>query len=427
MGVDPKLVPTICVIGGSAAGMTAAIFAARFGERVILIEGNDKLGRKIYATGNGKCNFYNRDQDYRHFHTSGDASWISEILDRKENTFVLDFFRELGLMSIERHGGYYYPVNESAATVVACLEEELQRLHVEIILKDRMRTLTRENGGFRVLLRSGSSYYADAVILAMGGSASPKLGSDGSGYYYAKNFGHTIVEPLPALCPLKLEPAGTDFSVWSGVRLTDASITLLVDGVSVASERGEILLTAYGVSGIPVFQISGIAAVKLAQKKNVNIQIDAAPDMGAEEAKQAFSEWKACFGKRTLQEQLSRIFPTKMVEAFYRSSDRNTPMAKLDDASFAKAFDCFKHMTFTVLDTMGFDQAQVSSGGVSLSEVSPQTMESKLRPGLYFAGELLDVYGDCGGYNLQFAFTGGAIAGQSAAEACTKAREGMKR
>lgn len=417
MSMDPKHVPTICVIGGSAAGMTAAIFAARSGARVILIEGNDRLGRKIFATGNGKCNFFNRDQDPGHFHTSKDPSWIIDVLKSQKDDFVLDFFRELGLMSTMKHGGYYYPVNESASAVVACLEEELQRLQVETILSDRMRTLTYEKDAFHVLLRSGRSYKADAVILAMGGSASPKLGSDGSGYYYARNFGHTIVEPLPALCPLKLENEGTDFSMWSGVRFGDARITLSVDDIPVASERGEILLTAYGVSGIPVFQVSGQAARSLAQKRKVSITIDAAPDMNGRDAQNAFSEWSAYAGHRKLQEQLCRIFPQKAVDAFYHFADREMKMSSLDCASFAKAFDRFKHMTFIVKDTMGFDQAQVSSGGVDLSEVSSETMESKLRPGLYFAGELLDVYGDCGGYNLQFAFTGGALAGQSAAMA----------
>lgn len=417
-----KQKPTICVIGGSAAGMTGAIFAAREGAHVILIEGNEKLGRKIYATGNGKCNLLNIDQDRSHFHTSGDPSWISEALNIMDNDFILTFFHELGLPTVVRHGGYYYPANESAATVVTCLEEEIDRLGVEVILSDRMRTLRYEDGRFSVQLRSGRAFEADAVILAMGGSASPKFGSDGSGYYYAKNFGHTIVEPLPALCPLKLKENGAAFSVWTGTRISDASIRLMVDEKPVAYEKGEVLFTAYGISGIPVFQISGMAAIAMEEKHKVSVEIDLAPGTDPEDAQAAFPEWREYCGDRTLQEQLSRIFPAKLIEALKVIPDKNKKMIDMKAVAFGKAFDTLKHLRFDVFDTLGFDLAQVSSGGISLSEVSPTTMESKLQTGLFFAGELLDVYGDCGGYNLQFAFTAGAIAGRAAAQSCLQGR-----
>ncbi|MBR5347941.1 MAG: NAD(P)/FAD-dependent oxidoreductase [Lachnospiraceae bacterium] len=418
MGMDKKQKPTICVIGGSAAGMAASICAAREGAKVILIEGNEKLGRKIYATGNGKCNFLNIDQDRSHFHTSGDPAWISDALNCMDNDFVLTFFHELGLPSVVRHGGYYYPANESAATVVTCLEDEIDRLGVEVILSDRMRSLRYEDGRFSVQLRSGRAFEADAVILAMGGSASPKFGSDGSGYYYAKNFGHTIVEPLPALCPLKLKENGATFSVWAGTRINDASITLIIDEKPVISEKGEILFTDYGISGIPVFQVAGSAAIALEKNQKVSVEIDLAPGTDPEDAENAFPEWREYFGERTLQEQLSRIFPVKLIEALKVIPDRNKKMATMKATAFGKAFDTLKHLRFDVFYTSGFEQAQVSSGGVSLPEVEPVTMESKKQPGLYFAGELLDVYGDCGGYNLQFAFTSGAIAGRAAAQSC---------
>ena len=422
MGMDQKQKSTICVIGGSAAGLASAIFAAREGANVILIEGNEKLGRKIYATGNGKCNFANIDQDRSHFHTSSDPAWISEALNSMENDFILSFFHELGLPSVVRHGGYFYPANESAATVVTCLEDEIRRLGVEVILSDRMRTLQQEDGRFIVQTRSGRVFDADAVILAMGGSASPKFGSDGSGYYYAKNFGHTIVEPLPALCPLKLKENGATFSVWAGMRISDASITLIVDEKPVDTEKGEILFTDYGISGIPVFQIAGSAAIALEKDQKVSVEIDLAPGTDAEDAMGAFPEWSEYFGERTIQEQLARIFPVKLIEALKTIPDRNKKMASIKSAAFGKAFDTLKHLRFDVFNTLGFDHAQVSSGGISLPEVEPTTMESKLQPGLYFAGELLDVNGDCGGYNLQFAFTSGAIAGKTAAQRCLQGR-----
>ena len=421
--MDLKKQPTVCVIGGSAAGMAAAIYAARGGARVILIDGNEKLGRKIYATGNGKCNFLNIDQDRRHFHTSGDPAWIAEALDTLDPDFVLQFFNELGLPAVVRHESYYYPSNESAASVVSCLEDEIQRLQVQVILADRMRTLTAQNGRYNVLLRSGLAIEADRVILAMGGSASPKFGSDGSGYYYARNFGHTIEEALPALCPLKLEESGAVFSVWAGTRVSDACVTLLADGLPVCSERGEILFTNYGVSGIPVFQISGRAAIAIEKKQKVSIEIDVALDIEPTDAAEVYSEWEPYFGDRTVADQFSRIFPAKLIDALKSIPDKNKKMSDIGPAAFGKALDSLKHIRFRVFDTMGFEHAQVSSGGVCIAEIDPRTMESRLAPGLYLAGELLDVYGDCGGYNLQFAFTTGAIAGRSAAQRFADAEE----
>lgn len=423
MNMDPKQQPTICVIGGSAAGMTAAIFSARSGARVILVEGNEKLGRKIYATGNGKCNFLNIDQDRRHFHTSSDPAWIATALDSMDGDFVLSFFNELGVPAVIRHDLYYYPSNENAASVVLSLEDEIKRLGVEVILADRMRTLDSLNGRYIVRMRSGREIEADSVILAMGGSASPKFGSDGSGYYYARNFGHNIVEPLPALCPLKLEENGASFSVWVGTRVADAKVTLYADGVEVGSDKGEILLTAYGISGIPVFQLAGMAAIAMEKKQKVFLEIDVATDTDSSDAAEVYSEWEPYFGDRTVSEQFSRIFPPKLIEALKGIPDKNKKMADVGPAGFGKALDALKHLRFRVFDTMGFDQAQVSSGGVDLTEVDPVTMESKLAPGLYFAGELLDVYGDCGGYNLQFAFTTGAIAGTSASNRSTAVKE----
>ena len=404
MGMDQKQKSTICVIGGSAAGLASAIFAAREGANVILIEGNEKLGRKIYATGNGKCNFANIDQDRSHFHTSSDPAWISVALNSMDNDFILTFFHELGLPP------------------VTCLEDEIRRLGVEVILSDRMRTLQQEAGRFIVQTRSGRVFDADAVILAMGGSASPKFGSDGSGYYYAKNFGHTIVEPLPALCPLKLKENGASFSVWAGTRISDAAITLIVDEKPTDTEKGEILFTDYGISGIPVFQVAGGAAIALEKGQKVSVEIDLAPGTDAEDAMGAFPEWCEYFGERTIQEQLARIFPVKLIDALKTIPDRNKKMASIKPAVFGKAVDTLKHLRFDVFNTLGFDHAQVSSGGISLPEVEPTTMESKLQPGLYFAGELLDVNGDCGGYNLQFAFTSGAIAGKTAAQRCLQGR-----
>jgi len=414
MDIKRKQKPTICVVGGSAAGMTGAIFAARAGADVFLVEGNDKLGRKIYATGNGRCNYFNVDRSLSHFHTSGDPAWIAEALGCREDCFVLDFFRELGLLSVVSHGGYYYPENESAATVVCCLTEELKRLHVEVVLSDRMRTLQKTSTGFQVRLRSGRLINADAVLLAMGGSASPKFGSDGSGYYYAKNFGHKIITPLPALCPLKLMEVDASFSLWAGARVSDASIDLIVEDKEVAHEKGEILFTNYGISGIPVFQIAGRAAIALSEKKKVRVRLDLKPLITEDQAKAAFSEWISYGGSRTFSEQLSRIFPSKVVEKLACSVPASDRLIAMTADTFWNALDRFKRPIFEVIDTMGFEQAQVSSGGVCIEEVSPTTMESILRPGLFFAGELLDVYGDCGGYNLQFAITSGAIAGTAA-------------
>lgn len=383
----------ILIIGAGAAGLTAAIFAAREGASVTILEQNERPGKKINATGNGKCNMTNLEvpaDAYRGTHPEFVKSTFSQF--SIEDT--LAFFSGLGIYPVSRNG-YIYPRSAQAHSVTDALVSEAIHLGVKIKTQETVVKIERSSvkTGFTVYTQ-GWHYSCDAVLLANGSMASSIAGAGDSGYALAASMGHTIIKPLPALCALKCQ--GQGFRGWAGVR-TEGSVTLLIDGRAFCEAAGELQLTEYGISGIPVFQLSRYAVRALDEKKEVTLSVDFFPELSAGEFAALLQQRREQRSCQTEKELFNGLFPDKLIKVL---CSQNNP------AKAAKSF------LLTVTNGMPFAQAQVCSGGVDTSEVYERTMESKLVPGLYFAGELLDIDGTCGGYNLQWAWSSAAVAGK---------------
>ena len=399
----------VIVIGGGASGLVAAVMAARQNHRVTVLDHKDKIGKKILATGNGKCNYTNLLQTPECYR-SNDSSFPYQVLSCFNVNQTIDFFKELGIYPKEKRG-YIYPNSEQAASVVDVLRMELDKLGVKIDCRVHVERIKKQKNEFVITTNKGA-YKASQVVLATGGCASPSLGSDGSGYQLAKELGHTIISPLPALVQLK-SPAKY-FKTLAGVR-TEALIKLFVEGNFLAEEKGELLIANYGVSGIPIFQLSRFASKAISENRKVTLQIDCLP---------TFS-WKDTYD--LIEERIKRN-PTKTVEELFVGLLNNKlayvciKEALISPATLAKAMNKnqikalvgqIKEWQVPISEPNSFEQAQVCAGGVNTLEINPETMESKLVKGLYLTGELVDVDGSCGGYNLQWAWSSGEIAGRN--------------
>lgn len=415
----------VAVVGGGAAGMMAAVQAAYAGARVTVYERNDRVGKKILSTGNGKCNFSNEDMRAACYYGSG-AGYVDGFYKQFGVAETKTFFRELG-MRIKDRNGYLYPASEQAATVLDVLRYEMKRLGIEICAGCRVTGIDGPgNPGYRLTLETETTAYKkrtyDAVILACGGRAAPKTGSDGTGLAMAKRLGHRIVPTVPALTALRC--GETFWKQVAGVRC-EARLMLYIDGNGVSSVQGELQLTDYGISGIPVFQFSRIAAYALQEGRTVTVKIDLMPDPGAADTQEAFWAQRWERQKRQSMEQFVTGTVNKKVGLLLLklAGIRETEtVCEIEGARRRKLEQLFHAFEVTVKGTNSFEQAQVCAGGVDFAEVTDR-LESVRRPGLFFAGEMLDIDGICGGYNLQWAWSSGAVAGRAAAgkaEFCSK-------
>lgn len=394
---------TVCIAGGGASGLIAAIFAAKSGANVILLEQNNKPGRKLLATGNGKCNLTNTRQEPACYHGKHpEFAW--QVISRFPMQETVAFFSGLGIYTRNRDG-YLYPASGEAASVLEVLEQEARYRKVKIKCRETVQDILEnpepEKGKWLVKTASWQ-YAADCVILACGSSASSVEGSAGIGYDLAEKLGHKVVKPLPALVPVVCK--GNFFSRWAGVRV-EGTVSLAVNGTIFREERGELQLTDYGISGIPVFQISGYAVRLLDEGVPVELVLDFLPDFPEESLPGFLKARMDNCPYKSLRESLTGLFPQKLIQVLTEGIT--------DIAALAERIKCF------VLQAKGprsLKQAQICSGGVSTEEISADTMESQLCSGIYFAGELVDVDGLCGGYNLQWAWSSGVCAGIHAAE-----------
>lgn len=402
----------VVIVGGGAAGLVAAITAAKEGAKVTIIEQKDRLGKKILSTGNGRCNLTNEYMDLTCFR-SDDMNLVSEVISQFGYHETVAFFEELGVI-LKNRQGYIYPISDQASTISDILTMEINRLNIIVLLEQSVKKISNSKLGFLVKTDK-EVVLCDSVILATGGKAAPVLGSDGSGYTLAKSFGHHLSPVVPALVQLKGK--GNFFKQISGVR-TNAKVIAIVDGTRMAEDTGELQLTNYGISGIPVFQISRYAAKGLYEKKKVTVEIDFMPTMSDDEFSSFIENRLEKHGDKTAEEFFTGMFHQKLIGLFLKisriaSSVSISQVTKEQLHLFQKV--C-KHFMVDIEGTNDFDQAQICAGGVKTTEINPQTMESLLADNIYLTGELLDVDGICGGYNLQWAWATGYIAGKHAAK-----------
>lgn len=396
----------VLVIGGGASGMVAAIYAANQGNHVTIIEKNKTLGKKILVTGNGKCNYYNENQDNIHYHSSN-LDILKEIITDDKKQEMLEFFNSIGIIPKIKNG-YYYPNSNQATSIQTALIKEISLKNIDVVLEEEVINISYDQC-FSITTNC-KQYKADKVIIATGSKAAPKTGSDGKGYEFAKKFGHHIIKPLPSLVSLIGEE--NYLKEWAGIR-SDVEVSLYENDKFIKKETGEIQLTNTGISGICVFQLSGMVARGLEEGKKEQIKINFLPFINED-----FIKWmnkrNEIVKNRTISELLDGLLNYKLVNLILKLTNikREDKWNLLDQNKKAKLDQNLLEFSFNAIKTNSYDQAQVCSGGVSLLEVNPLTLESKKQDNLYFTGELLDVNGDCGGYNLTFAFISGMIAGK---------------
>ena len=449
----------VAVIGGGASGCMAAIGAAESGASVVVFDKNDRPARKICATGNGRCNLVNLYQDEKCWYTSSGVS-VRERLASFSERDLLAFFEERGIWFHDRQG-YVYPGTDQASVIADVLIREMDRLRVGVFSGSRVTGIEKEaSGAFRITVesvggsnqekeknnrnrrkkedphKSGRNRYdrngklktgsgrevperriclADRVILCTGGLAGPVFGCSGDGYALAESLGHSRIPTVPALTPLLCPEKALKLA--AGVRCP-AAITLVCDGEAAGSEQGELQIVETAVSGIPVFQLSRLAGYALRDGMEVRIRADFLPGMPEEEWQKQADLRLRDDRNQTLEQLFMGLVHPKLLRFILNRlglvSEQKRAGVKTEQ--IRQVLELMRGLDFEITGLTGYEKAQVTAGGIPLTETDPETMESLVCPGLYLAGELLDADGICGGYNLQWAMTGGLLAGRAAAD-----------
>ncbi len=393
----------VFVIGGGASGLVAAIKASEIGCNVTILERNDKCGKKLLLTGNGRCNFYNDFQSIDKYH-SNNIELFKNILDSKKDE-IIKFFNDLNVVE-KNINGYYYPYTNQSITILNALLYKLEELKVKIIYNEYVTDIEKQD---RFIIKTNNNiYYADKVILSTGSLSYKKTGSDGIGYKILKKLGHNITDIYPSL--VQINGSDNYYKKWNGVR-SEVSLTLKSNNEFLKEERGEVQFTDYGISGICTFNLSGIVSRELSKNKKVTIEINFIPWFNGN--KKDFINW--------LNNKNKNYTVSKILDGFlnYKITNLILELLNIDknkylkDINIDELVDKLMNFKFNVLSTKSFDFAQTCTGGVYLNEINTNTCESLKVKGLYITGELLDVDGDCGGYNLSIAWMTGLIAGEN--------------
>ena len=411
MGKNANKQWDLIVIGAGAAGMMSAITAARAGKKVCIIEKLEKAGKKLFATGNGKCNFTNETMHSDCYH--GDVAFVEYVLNRFSVRDCLELFHSIGIYSKNKNG-YYYPNSEQASSVVNALLFEMERLGIKTSYETIVKFISPFKDEICISTNKGE-FSAKNLVIATGLLASPKLGSDGSLFDVIKSLGHRFAPILPTLCGFYCK--GIKFKLVSGVR-AHGTVSAYIDGVKCAEDTGEIQFTDYGLSGIPVFQISSFLSKGIYDKKKVEIKINLLPDFNKQILLEELSYRQSIGANMPVETLLNGIINQKLSDMILDKAgvDKNTYTFSVSRKEIEKIVVLLQEITVTVTNYRDFEFAQVCTGGIPLKDVNMDTLESKLVPNVYFAGEILDVDGICGGYNLHFAWATGYIAGKAISE-----------
>ena len=405
----------VIVVGGGAAGMMAAVFAARNGQNVQLLEKNEKLGKKLFITGKGRCNITNA-ADIEDLFTAviSNPKFLYSGFYSFTNQQVIDFFEELGVKTKIERGERVFPVSDHSSDVIAAFSRELKLLGVSVSLHTEVRELLCEQDKVcGVLLTNGKKMKADAVIVATGGISYPSTGSTGDGYRFAKETGHRVTELLPSLVPMEVRQ-------WyakelQGLSLRNIEIRITDGKKKLYEEFGEMLFTHYGVTGPVILSASSVVG-KTLRKKELTLHIDLKPALSEEQLdKRILREFDANHNKQ-YKNSIDSLFPAKLKPIMIELSEIE-PEKKVNEITKEerqRLVHLIKDFTMTLTGLRSYNEAIITKGGVSVKEIDPGTMESKKMEGLYFAGEVLDLDAVTGGYNLQIAWSTGYLAGINA-------------
>lgn len=400
----------IAVIGGGAAGLAAAITAARNGARVVIIEKEARVGKKLLATGNGRCNFTNRFVTEHRYHGGDPAftAYANELFSPDDN---IAFFRSLGVMATEEDEGKIYPLSLQAAAVLDMLRLETERLKIALKILTAVKEVLPNKKGFALKTEEGS-FFAGKVVVACGGMASPELGGSALGYELLEHCGHRRTALAPALVKIKTDNRLTN--ALKGIKV-EGVLTLKKRGAVVGREKGEILFTDFGISGPPVLQLSRCLCFE--NVADFTAEIDLLPQLEDAAPVELLRERRELLGDVPLEYYLTGLVQKKVGQLLLKEAlgcKLSRSVSSLSDGELRRVAAILKHFTLEVKGALGWKQAQVTAGGIATADFNPKTMESCIVPGLYAVGEVLDIDGDCGGFNLQWAWASGRLAGESA-------------
>lgn len=401
----------IAIIGGGPAGIMVAITASRCGKRVVLIEKNPRIGRKLLATGNGRCNLTNRFVTSDRYH-GADPEFIESVLNQFDQPATMVFFDSLGLLMKEEDNGRIFPRTNQASSVAEVMRLALSESNIDPMLETQVTGIEKA-AKWMISIGGKTAIECNKLILATGGRAAHQLGSTGDGLYWAQKLGHTITPIYPALVPM--ETVDTWPRDVQGIRV-EAKVTAVCDGRAIGEQTGDLLFTAYGVSGLTILALARSVGPML-QSSTVQLHIDLFLDTSESELDQILLHALQSHAKRTVKESLAGVLPDNLISVVLRFSKmkETTKAGEISGAKRLLIARVIKDLTLTVSKLRPLKEAQVTAGGIDTSEVDLHTLESKIHKGLYFAGEVLDVDGDSGGFNLQWAWSSGYVAGMSAA------------
>ncbi len=397
----------VIIIGGGAAGMMCAIACKDFGLDVAILEGNDRIGKKLLTTGNGRCNITNKSiqAPFISYH-SQNKDFFTKALSSFSVDDTIGFFQGIGLPIVTLENNKMFPMSLQASSVIDIFRMALEDRTIPVYTNHKVSSISKDRSNFIINAKNlNCSFSCNKLVLACGGKSLANTGCDGSGYTLAKTFGHSILTPLPGLVQLKLNYPR--LKALSGIKF-DGVAEILIEDIVQRQEIGEILFTDYGISGPPILQLSTIASLALHSKKKVSIKVDLLPHMEYHAMVDFLESHFAVFNYRSVSDCLVGIINKKLIPVILKEASIDSIHKAAIELSWEEKhnlYELLKSWTFEVSDTNSFSNAQVTLGGVDTKEVYPHSLESKLSTGLFFCGEILDVNGDCGGFNLQWAWS----------------------
>ena len=395
------------IIGAGATGLCAAITVARAGRKVTLLEQNSKIGKKILVSGNGKCNIGNRYIDLNRFH-SQNPKFIEKVLEGRDFKVIEKFFTSIGLELIEGKEGKMFPMSLQASSVVELLEYEAKRAGVQILCDCTVTSIAKDTDTFTIETTQGTKT-CEKLLLASGSAAAPQLGGSNSGYAFATKMGHTLIPRHPSLVQLC---SGENWvKSCAGVKVAGTA-QLYANGEYITEKKGDLLFTNYGISGLAILDLSREASTRLANYDYCELNLDLMPELSKEKLTNLLLNRIQKESKKPIDLWLQGVMNKKLINIILEQSKcKVKEEGALNRKEINKIIHSIKNLKLSINDTKGFKGAEVSTGGINTTEVNPKTMESKLVKNLFFAGEILDVDGDRGGFNFHFAWVCGLRVG----------------